>query len=52
LCNGRGVDRMVPIGDALAFDDVWDGFDLLGEFSRLVALRPSATVPAGGTEQT
>jgi hypothetical protein len=40
-CNGRGVDRLVPIGDALAFNDVWDGFDLLGEFSRLVALTPS-----------
>jgi hypothetical protein len=52
LCNGRGVDRMVPIGDALAFDDVWDGFDLLGEFSRLVALAPSvATVRDGEAEQ-
>jgi hypothetical protein len=52
-CNGRGVDRLVPIGDALAFNNVWDGFDLLGEFSRLVALTPSvATVPDGEAEQT
>ena len=51
-CNGRGVDRLVPIGDALAFDNVWDGFDLLGEFSRVVALAPSVTTaPDGETEQ-
>jgi len=34
--NGRGIDRIVPIGDALAFHHIWDGKDLLRCFSRLV----------------
>jgi hypothetical protein len=37
--NGRGVDRFVPIGQALAFDPTWDGSDLLAEFSRRVVVR-------------
>ncbi|MEB3196601.1 MAG: acyl-CoA reductase [Candidatus Sericytochromatia bacterium] len=37
--NGRGIDRMVPVGQALAFDRVWDGQDLLSEFVRRVAVR-------------
>ncbi len=37
--NGRGVDRVVPIGQALAFDHVWDGYDLLQQFTRRVAVR-------------
>ncbi|HXP96305.1 MAG TPA: acyl-CoA reductase [Telmatospirillum sp.] len=36
--NGRGFDRMVPVGQALAFDMVWDGHDLLGAFSRPVSV--------------
>lgn len=36
--NGRGFDRMVPVGRALAFDHVWDGHDLLSAFSRPVAV--------------
>lgn len=42
--NGRGVDRFVPIGQALAFDATWDGLDLLHELSRRVVVdagRPS-----------
>lgn len=35
---GRGVDRVVPIGDALAFSAVWDGYDLLREFTRLTTI--------------
>jgi hypothetical protein len=35
---GRGVDRMVPIGQALAFAPVWDGYDLLAEFTRLTTI--------------
>ncbi|SFB02328.1 Acyl-CoA reductase (LuxC) [Amycolatopsis marina] len=35
---GRGVDRIVPFGSALTFSAVWDGYDLLGEFSRLVTV--------------
>lgn len=36
--NGRGVDRWVPVGQALDFDRVWDGYDLLQEFSRRVSV--------------
>lgn len=36
---GRGVDRIVPFGSALTFSAVWDGYDLLAEFSRLVTVR-------------
>ncbi|MEE4496193.1 acyl-CoA reductase [Streptomyces sp. BE230] len=37
-----GVDRIVPVGDALAFGAVWDGYDLIREFSRIttVTLHP------------
>jgi len=35
---GRGVDRMVPFGDALSFHRVWDGVDLAAEFTRLVTI--------------
>jgi len=38
---GRGIDRVVPFGSALAFSAVWDGYDLPAEFTRLV------TLPAG-----
>lgn len=37
--GGRGVDRLVPVGEALAFDAVWDGYDLLREFSRVMTVR-------------
>lgn len=37
--NGRGLDRLVPVGEALAFDTVWDGVDLLAAFTRLVTVR-------------
>jgi hypothetical protein len=36
--NGRGVDRMVPVGDALRFDRVWDGIDLLQAFGKRVTV--------------
>ena len=39
--NGRGVDRIVPIGEALNFDVIWDGFDLFESFSKLVHLKIS-----------
>ncbi len=35
----RGVDRIVPVGEALTFDRVWDGYDLLDQFSRTVTVR-------------
>lgn len=37
--GARGVDRLVPVGQALAFDPVWDGYDLIGDFLRRVTLR-------------
>lgn len=30
-----GVDRLVPVGEALTFSPVWDGIDLFQAFSRL-----------------
>jgi hypothetical protein len=37
--SGRGVDRIVPFGSALTFSAIWDGYDLLAEFSRLVTVQ-------------
>ena len=34
----KGVDRVVPIGRALEFNPVWDGFDLLSQLSRQIVL--------------
>ncbi|MCW3005758.1 MAG: hypothetical protein JWP17_384 [Solirubrobacterales bacterium] len=34
--NGRGIDRIVGFGDALAFGRFWDGYDLLAELTRRV----------------
>jgi len=34
--NGRGIDRIVPIGQALTFNRYWDGYDLLQELTRRV----------------
>lgn len=36
--GGRGIDRVVPFGSALSFAAVWDGYDLLAEFSRLTTV--------------
>jgi hypothetical protein len=40
--NGRGVDRIVPFGDALSFGSVWDGYDLLAELTRTITVAPPA----------
>lgn len=37
--GARGLDRLVPIGDALAFDVVWDGFHLIDDMLRRVRVR-------------
>jgi hypothetical protein len=34
-----GVDRIVPIGQALTFDRFWDGHDLLSAFTRTVRVQ-------------
>jgi hypothetical protein len=36
--SGRGIDRIVPIERALEFSAIWDGYDLLREFTRLVTV--------------
>lgn len=38
LLNGRGIDRIVPIGQALRFDAVWDGVDMMASLTRLVTV--------------
>jgi len=35
----RAVDRIVPIGAALEFNTVWDGYNLLQVFTREIDLR-------------
>ncbi|WP_405059133.1 hypothetical protein OG474_41290 [Kribbella sp. NBC_01505] len=37
-CAGCGIDRIVPIGRALDFSPVWDGYELLHEFTRLTTI--------------
>ena len=37
--NGRGIDRIVPMGHALNFNRFWDGYDLLREFTRTVHIQ-------------
>jgi hypothetical protein len=34
--HGRGIDRIVPFGDALSFGRFWDGYDLLAELTRTI----------------
>lgn len=34
----RGIDRFVPIGSALNFSPVWDGYNLLHEFTRVIEI--------------
>jgi hypothetical protein len=36
---GRGIDRIVPFGSALTFAGIWDGFDLLTEFTRMTTIQ-------------
>lgn len=38
-CGGRGIDRIVPVGEALAFGPLWDGYNLFAEMTRVVAIR-------------
>ena len=34
-----GIDRIVPIGDALNIDTIWDGHDVLRELTRIIDVR-------------
>ena len=36
--GAKGIDRVVPVGNALDFSSTWDGFDLLRDFTKLVTL--------------
>ena len=38
--NGRGIDRLAPLGQALTFAAIWDGTDLPRALTRLVTLTP------------
>jgi hypothetical protein len=38
MVAGRGIDRVVSFGSALNFAAVWDGYDLLHEFTRLTQI--------------
>jgi hypothetical protein len=46
LAASRGVARLVPIGSALNFDQLWDGYDLVAELTRVVRV---AAFPGIGT---
>lgn len=35
LKNGVGIDRVVPLGEGLSFDYVWDGYNLFWELSKI-----------------
>ena len=37
-CAMFGLSRIVPVGQALNFDAVWDGYDLLRELTRTIRL--------------
>ena len=36
--TNRGVDKIVPVGQALDFNLVWDGYDLIEHFSRKIVI--------------
>lgn len=36
--NGAGIDRIVPVGQALNFSPTWDGYSLLNELTKRVSL--------------
>lgn len=36
LANGEGIDRIVPIGQALQFNFIWDGYNLFDELSKKI----------------
>ena len=34
----RGIDRVVPVGKTMDFDLIWDGYDLYGRLTRIIAI--------------
>jgi hypothetical protein len=49
--GARGLDRLVPIGQALAFDVVWDGFNLIDDMLRRVRVRDAASPARSGRHE-
>jgi len=39
MAQGEGIDRIVPIGEALNFHYIWDGYNLLESLSRKVFIK-------------
>lgn len=39
----KGIDRIVPVGSAMDFSLIWDGYDLIAELSCKKTLLPSGT---------
>jgi hypothetical protein len=39
LSNGEGLDRIVPMGEALNFHYIWDGYNVFDELSRKVFIK-------------
>ncbi len=37
--DNRAIDRVLPIGEALSFTSIWDGYDLFQEFTRKILVR-------------
>ncbi|SFU02772.1 Acyl-CoA reductase (LuxC) [Pseudovibrio denitrificans] len=37
-CKPTGISRIVPVGEALNFSSIWDGMDLLREFTREITI--------------
>lgn len=37
--ENRSIDRIVPIGQALDFEGIWDGYNLLRHFTREIVIR-------------
>lgn len=39
VVRGRGIDRIVSIGQSLNFDNVWDGYNLFENFSKEITIK-------------
>jgi hypothetical protein len=38
IVGAKGVDRIIPVGEALAFSTHWDGYNLISDFTREVVV--------------
>lgn len=37
--SSKGIDRIVPLGQSMSFNLIWDGYDLIHELSRVIFLK-------------